>query len=209
MNKRPLPLWTLCLILFLFTSCAPKADPNAQIQQAVAATIAAIPSTTPIPTSSPYPTPTLPSLSGLFCEYDFCIGRPTFTNFFDKTALLNPEYPSTYQKGNITALSRDPLLLILIIWVHAPGTTDPQFLMDTILAKETDTQTGSLDAQLVHDMNVVSAPISTIVSPDLTTGVVAAWVCGDRVFAWKIYTRDIESAKTIFQDSIERFRCNQ
>ncbi len=206
-NKTPLFL-TLSLILLLLTFCAPKADPSIQIQQAVAATIAAIPSSTSAPLPTPYPSPTPIKLTGLFCEYEFCIGHPAYTNFFDKIALENPEYPSTYQKGNITALSREPLQLILMIWLHAPGTTDPQFLMDTLLADATDLQTGTLDAQLIHDMNVISAPINTTVSPDITSGRIAGWVCGDRVFAWKIYAKDSATAEAIFKESINRFACN-
>ena len=197
------------MALALLASCSPKADPNAQIQRAVAATLAAIPSITPAPTSTLRPTSTPFVLSGVFCEYEFCIGHPAYANFFDKTALDNPEYPSAYQKGTLTALSRDPLLLIIMMWAHAPGVSDPQFILDTIVADETDTLTATVDHQRIRDMDVLYAPLSTIISPDITKGAAAAWICGDRVFAWKVYAKETSEAETLFKEAINRFDCKK
>ena len=60
--------------------------------------------------------------------------------------------------------------------------------MDLILEDGLDTPTGTYNLRLIHDMNVLSSPITTTASPLLPFGAVAGWVCGDRVFAWKVYT---------------------
>lgn len=106
MKKYPLRFLTVGLILFLLAACAPKAtpDPNAQIRQAVAATLAAIPTVTPIPPPTSYPSPTPFSLIGLFCEYQFCVGHPVDMAFFDVSAQQNPAAPSSYGQGLIAAL---------------------------------------------------------------------------------------------------------
>jgi hypothetical protein len=54
---------------------------------------------------------------------------------------------------------------------------------------------------------VIYVPIATIISPNLPFGGAASWVCGDRVFAWKVYTPDSAQAESLFQEAIGRFRC--
>ena len=122
MKKYPLRFLTGGLILFLLAACAPKAtpDPNAQIRQAVAATLAAIPTVTPIPPPSSYPSPTPFSLIGLFCEYQFCVGHPVDMAFFDVSAQQNPAAPSSYGQGLIAAFNGN--LFIQVMWQVAPGT---------------------------------------------------------------------------------------
>ena len=210
MKKHSLLFPTLSLILFLLASCAPKKvaqDPNVLISQAVAATVAAIPTVAPAIPPTPYPTPTAVSLAGLYCEYQFCIGHPAGVAFYDHLATLDLGAPSTYNKGFIYAY-QIPNLIISLIWLQAPGTSDPKFLLDTILDDQADTQTGTLDVKLIRDMNVVYTPITTTI-PEVAFGSAGAWTCGDRVFAWKAYTPQADTAASLFTEAMSRFTCGQ
>ena len=210
MKNHPPLFPTLSLILFLLASCAPKTvtpDPNFLISQSVAATLAAIPTVTPAIPPTPYPTPTAISLSGLYCEYQFCIGHPAGMAFYDHLATLNLSDPSTYNKGFLYSY-QIPNMIISLIWLQAPGTSDPKFLLDTILDDQADTQTGNLDVKLIHNMNVIYTPITTTIS-EVAFGSAGAWTCGDRVFAWKVYTSQAETAASLFEEALARFTCGQ
>lgn len=193
----------------LLAACGSPAtpDPQLQIRQSVAATLAAIPTPTrsempvPIPTATPF------SLVGLFCEYQFCIGHPPEMAFFDVSAQQNPGNVSGYAQGMLAAYSAN--LFIQVLWQTAPGATDPQFLMDLILDDAYDTRTGEISAKLVHNMNVMYTSIGSNASPMLPFGGVGGWVCGDRVFAWKVYTPDSGSPEALFNDALNRFTCGQ
>jgi hypothetical protein len=201
---------TFILLVLLSSSCSfkPTPDPNQLIHQAIAGTLAAIPTSTSVPIPTPYPSPTPFDLNGLFCEYQFCIGHPAGMAFYDHLASLNPQTPSQYNNGFIVAY-KIPALVISVIWLQAPGTADPQFLLDTILDDTSDARTGNLDVKLVRGMNVMYTPITTTISPDVPFGGAAAWVCGDRVFAWKAYTPQAEAASPLFEEALARFMCNQ
>jgi len=212
MKKRLLLFPTLSLILFLLASCAPKktaATPNIQVQidQAVAATIIAMPVATQAAPPTPYPTPTAVSLAGLYCEYQFCIGHPTDMAFYDHLATLNLSEPSTYNKGFLYSY-QIPNTIISLIWLQAPGTSDPKFLLDTILDDQADAQTGTLDVKLIRDMNVIYSPITTTITA-VPFGSAGAWTCGDRVFAWKVYSSQSEIAAPLFEEALARFTCGQ
>jgi hypothetical protein len=203
---------TLSLILFLLASCAPKKaaptpDLQFQIDQAVAATLIAMPIPTQLPPPTLYPTPTPVSLAGLYCEYKFCIGHPADVAFYDHLATQNIAAPSTYGNGFLYAY-QIPSVVISLIWLQAPGTTDPKFLLDTILDDQADIPTGSLEVKLIRDMNVVYTPITTSIS-EVPFGSAGAWVCNDRVFAWKTYTQQADTAAALFSDAMSRFTCGQ
>src|SRR5689334_24838836 len=132
-NRRMRSHFILIILVFILTACGQRTDPNSQINQAVAATLSAIPTPTPHPISTPYPSPTAFSLSGLFCEYQFCIGHPIDMAFFDLSAQQNPTLPSTYSQGMVTAFNINSSLFIQVMWQTAPGAADPQFLLDLIL----------------------------------------------------------------------------
>jgi hypothetical protein len=212
MKTRSYLFPTLGLILFLLASCATKKavpTPNLQVQidQAVAATLIAMPVPTQAPPPTPYPTPTTVSLAGLYCEYQFCIGHPSNVAFYDHLATLNIGAPSIYGNGFIYAY-QIPNLVISLIWLQAPGTTDPQFLLDTILDDQADVPSGSLEVKLIREMNVVYTPITTSI-PEVPFGSAGAWVCGDRVFAWKGYTQQADTAVSLFDEAMSRFTCGQ
>ncbi|MDO9300414.1 MAG: hypothetical protein Q7T89_03485 [Anaerolineales bacterium] len=208
MTKKTL-LAGLLAVSVLLTACGLKAtpDPNVQIQIAVNSTLAAIPTATRLPASPAIPPPTPFSLDGLFCEYQFCIGHPPEMAFYDVVAKQNPDSPSSSTLENWILAAFNNNLFIEFIWQPAPGATDPIFLMDLILEDGLDTPIGTYNLRLIHDMNVLSSPITTTASPVLPFGGVAGWVCGDRVFAWKVYTSQDGTAETLLQEALARFRC--
>ena len=200
----------LCSLLLLTACTLPRANPDEQIQQAVAATLAAIPKATVSlpPTPIPIPTATPFDLTGLFCEYQFCIGHPADMAFYDVSAVnSNQANPSTYQTGLMAAYSGT--LLLQLIWQFSPGTSDPRFLLDLILEDGLDTSVGTPEVKLIRDMNVVYTPITTTATTVLPFGGAAAWTCGDRVFAWKAYTPDEASPAGLFDSSLARFVCKK
>ena len=209
MKKQKPLLLTVSLILLLLAACSPKATPdlNIQIQQAVNATLAAIPTSTRAPIPTPFPSPTPFSLVGLFCEYQFCIGHPSDVSFFDVSAQQNPASPSTYSQGLLAAFNGN--LFIQVMWQIAPGTADPKFLFDTLLDETIDTPANNLDVFLTRYMNVVYDDISTLATPSLPYGGAGAWTCGDRVFAWKVYTPQSGTARGMFDEALARFDCGQ
>ncbi len=200
----------LLALSFIVTACTPKATPNPSIQinQAVEATLSAIPTPTSAPIPTPYPTPTPADLKGLFCEYQFCIGHPADMAFYDVSAVTsNQGTPSTYQTGLMAAYSGS--LVLQLMWQFAPGTADPTFLLNLILEDGVDTAAGTPEVKLVRNMNVVYTAITTTPTPVLPFGGAAAWTCGERVFAWKVYTADAASASGLFDSALARFTCNR
>jgi len=195
------------LFAIILSACSPAVDQNTQIQQAVIETIAAIPTNTPQPIATPYPPPTPIDLKGLFCEYQFCVGHPVDMSFFDVSARNNPASPSTYSQGLIAAFNGN--LFIQMVWQLSPGTADPQFMLDLILDKEVDSRVGNLDVKLIRDMNVIYTSITTTATPVLPFGAAGAWICGERAFAWKIYSPQAENTQALFDSAFSRFTCNQ
>ncbi len=206
-NRRMRYRFLFLILLFILTACGRKPSPNTQIDQAIAETLSAIPTPTPNPISTPYPSPTAFDLRGLFCEYQFCIGHPVDMAFYDVSAQQNVGTPSTYSQGLIAAYNSN--LFIQMIWQLSPGTADPQFMIDLILQKGLDTPVGTPDVKLIRDMNVVFTLITSTATPLLPYGAVAAWTCGERVFAWKVYTPDEASPSGLFDSAFTRFNCNR
>jgi hypothetical protein len=209
MTKSSRILIHLSLLALYLVACGPKQtqtpDPDTQIRQAVAATIAAIPTGTSFPVPTPYPSPTPATLTGLFCEYQFCIGHPPDIAFFDVSAQTNPASPSNYSQGLMAAFNAN--LFLEMLWQYAPGTADPKFLLDLVMDPQVDTRVGEMDVKLVRDMNVLFTSITTTQSEKLPYGGAAAWTCGERVFAWKAYTSQDGQAILLFEEAIRRFRC--
>lgn len=193
------------LITIILSACVPKNTPAPQLDQAIAATLAALPVSTPVPISTPYPTPTAFDLKGLFCEYQFCIGHPVDMAFFDVSAQNNRASPSTYSQGLIAAYNSN--LFIQMIWQLAPGSADPQFMLDLIL-DDVDIRAGDLNVRLIRDMNVIYLPITSTATPVLPFGGVGVWICGERAFAWKVYSPDANNTQALFDSAFDRFRCS-
>lgn len=194
--------------LFMAIGCGPKTPSvQDQISIAVKQTIAAIPTYTPYPLPSIPAVPTPAPLTGLFCEYQFCIGHPPDMSFFDVSAQRDPKSPSTISLGHLVAYNANQVIQFL--WQDAAGSTDPQFMFDIILDPNVDTRNGDLDPLLIGDLNVIYVPINFSASPLLPNGGAAAWVCGGRAFAWKAYTVQPELAKNLLTEALSIFRCKQ
>jgi hypothetical protein len=204
--KNFIPLIVLLLLLSAACSRSTGISPEDQIRISVAATVAALPPASPVPLSTPYPTPTAFNLLGLFCEYQFCVGHPVDMAFFDVSAQQNPAAPSSYGQGLIAAFNGN--LFIQVLWQLAPGAADPEFVLDLIL-DETDIRDGNLDVKLVRGMNVMYTAIKSTATPVLPFGGSGAWTCGDRVFAWKVYTPQAEPAAALFDEALARFTCGE
>jgi len=194
------------LLILILSACAPASNANTQIEKSVIQTISALPTDVPNLLPTPHPTSTPFDLRGLFCEYQFCIGHPVDMAFFDVSAQKNAAAPSTYSQGLIAAFNGN--LFIQVVWQLAPGTSDPQFMLDLIL-DETDTRIGNLDVKLIRDMNVIYTSISTTATPVLPFGSAGVWICGERAFAWKVYSPQAENAQALFDSAFERFACNR
>ena len=82
-------------------------------------------------------------------------------------------------------------------------------MLDLILDEGLDTRVGNLEVKLIRDMNVIYTPITSTATPLLPFGGSGAWICGDRAFAWKIYTADESSAPGLFENTINRFVCSR
>ncbi len=127
--------------------------------------------------------------------------------FYDVSAATsNQGSPSTYSQGLIAAFNGN--LFIQVIWQLAPGTTDPQFALDLIL-DDVDTRVGTLTVKLIRNMNVIYIPITTTATPVLPFGAAGAWVCGERAFAWKVWSPQAENTKALFDMALDRFACNR
>jgi hypothetical protein len=127
--------------------------------------------------------------------------------FFDVSAQQNAGSPSTYSQGILASYNAN--LFFQVMWQISPGAADPQFMLDLILTKGVDAATGTPQVKLVRDMNVVYTAITTTATSVLPHGGAAAWTCGERVFAWKVYTPDETSAPGLFDSALARFTCNR
>ena len=206
--KRALLL--LLPVLLLMTSCGSQ-EPSReqQIQLAVAGTLSSLPRNTPVPPPTPIPTFTPMALSGLYCEYEFCIGHPQDMAFYDVSAAQNQATPSDYSQGILAAYSSK--LFIQVIWQPAPGSTDPQFMLDLITQQAGDLRSGDVQPKLVGPLNVFYVGITPTpgAATTLPYGGAAAWLCGGRAFAWKTYVATQDLASTLLDDALARFRCEK
>ena len=202
-------LLTLIPLILIVSACSLKRDPLIQSPDNLLSTSVAVPTSTSIPIPTFIPSPTPFDLRGLFCEYQFCLGHPDDVAFYDVQAInTNQANPSNYSGGILAGHNSNFSIFIQVIWQSAPNTTDPQFMIDLILEDGLDTRVGNLDVKLIRDMNVVYSPITTTATTVLPFGAVGAWICGDRAFAWKVYTPQAENAQALFDAVLERFRCN-
>ncbi|MDP2777166.1 MAG: hypothetical protein Q8O48_05960, partial [Anaerolineales bacterium] len=55
-------------------------------------------------------------------------------------------------------------MVINVIWLQAPGISDPKYLLNTILDDQADNQARTLDVKLIRNMNVRFTQITTTIS---------------------------------------------
>ena len=191
------------LFLASCSAAKPTANPQTQVDAAVRATIAAIPTVTPYPLPTPAPSPTPFSLDGLFCEYGFCIGHPADVYLIDDGARQNPPIPSAQTNGVLFGYNQS--LFMQLAWRVSDPNFDPQSAMQLVM--EGQTFQGNLDAMLIGNLNVFYQPTTTI-TDKLPFGGVAVWQCGGRDFIWKVYTPQDGMAQGLLKQALERFRCD-
>jgi hypothetical protein len=205
--KRRLFFPLLCLALA--AACGPRTPgSDQQVRLAVEQTLSALPANTPLPPTPIAPTSTAVSLSGLFCEYEFCIGHPSDAAFYDVSAAQNQLAPSTYSQGDLATYSSS--LFIQMMWQEAPSASDPQFMLDLIVRYDGAIPGGSVEPKLSGDLNVYYETVTP--SPGAASkvpyGAAAAWLCGNRAFAWKTYTQQPALPPTLLAEALMRFRCD-
>lgn len=205
MKKKLLFLTLFALTLNACTlNATPAAPGGMSVDEAVAAFLTSQPPATIQPTYTPYPTftPDAPPLTGLFCEYQFCIGHPADIALFDTQESTDP---SLYSDG-ILAGYRIPDYYNLVIWQSSNGSDDPQFMFEIILDGN-DSRVGTLDVNMVGNLTVFYTTISN--TSAISAGGAAAWICGDRAFGWKVYAETEELAHSLFEEAVSKFRCNE
>lgn len=205
------PILWLLLSALLITSACGSAGPTKeqQVQIAVAETLSSLPRNTPVPPATPFPTFTPVALSGIFCEYQFCVGHPSDMAFYDVNAVQNQLAPSSYGQGIVAAYKPTTGPFIEVMWQEAPGTTDPQFMIDLLLQSNGDTRNGDILTKLVGPLNVFEVMVTPNPGAASTVpyGMAAAWMCGGRAFAWKVYAAQQQLATNLLTDALSRFRC--
>jgi hypothetical protein len=197
----------ISLITALLAACSPPtASPQAQVEAAVAATLASIPTATPapIPTVRSFPSPTAFSLENTFCEYGFCVGHPQEIFLIDQGATRNPPAPSAYSFGILFSYSQN--LFIQVAWRLSGPSFDPQGAMQIVMVGTEQFQ-GSTETKLVGSLNVFYNPITVSGQSLLPYGGIATWQCGGRDFIWKVYTPQDGMAPGLLAQALEKFRC--
>jgi hypothetical protein len=201
---------TFLLVSLVLSSCGPKtgsaATPSVDTAgTAVAAALTAIPpqpTYTPYPTATPYPTL---DLSGLFCEYEFCIGHPARFPFFDLEVVNDyTTNRSSYDQGAMIGF--DGSLYIFLSWSRLVGDYDPAAMLAAAL--QTD---APQDTRLTEDIGgraVTYTLLQSTAAPTLPYGLAAAWKCGDRQFGWKIYIPADGQALDYLREALNRFTCS-
>lgn len=204
---RRILLWTLTLPLLsalVLVGCRQKQQPDLaqDITDAVVGTLSALPSPTVVPTPAPLPTQTL---SGLFCEYEFCIGHPNDLPLFDAKRDNNAAEFSAYGAGRVAGYREN--LFIIVAWVSSTGPWDPGGMMKVLQDEFGAPANGEYKIDLLGDLNVGYQPVEPPASSIFTSGLSATWRCGDRDFAWMAFATKDGEAPTLLTDALAKFRC--
>lgn len=191
----------------LLVGCKPKSQPTPDlsglISSAVQATIAAMPQPTSVPLPTAQPTA---ELSGLFCEYEFCVGHPTDVPLFDARRESNAAEFSTYGAGRVAGYRQD--LFLLAAWVGSAGAWDPGGMMKTVEDEFGVSPSADYKIDLIGQQNVAYQPITPPANSVFTGGLSAAWRCGDRDFIWMAFTTTENQGSALLNDALAKFRCN-
>jgi len=189
---------------FVIPQSAPQVSEQTRIEEAVAPTLASIPSPAPSATTQILPSATPFSLKGLYCQYEFCIGHPQDLYLLDQGATRQPPIPSTYGYGILFSYNQS--IFLQIAWTLSGPTFDPQTTM-RFIKEENEEFSGAMQAKLMGKYNVYYNAITNPTT--LPAGGIAAWQCGGRDFVWKVYTPQDGAALGLLQQAIEKFRCQE
>jgi len=208
-SMRRILLWGLALPLLsalMLSGCRPKQQPDLakEITNAVVGTLSAMPTPTVLPPLTPFPTQ---SLSGLFCEYEFCVGHPSDLPLFDAKRDTNAAEISAYGAGRVAGYRED--LFVVLAWVSSTGPWDPGGMMKVLQDEFGAPANGDYKIDLLGDLNVGYQPVAPPSSSIFTSGLSAAWRCGDRDFAWMAFATKDGEAPTLLTDALAKFRCEK
>jgi len=194
---------TLLFALLLY-GCRPKQQPDLaqEITNAVVGTLSAIPTPTLAPTPTPY---TTQALSGLFCEYEFCIGHPARVPLFDAKRDANPAEFSAYGGGRIAGYRDD--MFVILAWVASSGPWDPGGMMEVLQAEFATRANGDYRIDLLGDLNVAFQPVAAPPASVFTGGLSATWRCADRDFVWMAFSTHDGAPATLLTEALAKFRC--
>lgn len=204
---RKLSAFSLLLIPLL-AACgadpAPAAPQIDVVSTAVAAALTAVPSpppATPYPTYTPYPTA---DLTGLYCEYGFCIGHPANFPFFDLEVVNGyTTRRSDYSQGNLIGFNEQ--LYIFLVWSQFSGEFDPNAALGFVLGQ--DTPAGINIGEDVGGRLVTHTALQATPSDLVPFGLAAVWKCADRWFGWKAYTPQEGQAINLLWQALGKFAC--
>jgi hypothetical protein len=190
----------------ILAGCAPKSqDLSEEINVGIIGTLAARPIAA-TPTLQPFPTP-YPTLdiTGLFCEYSFCVGHPTDLPLFDIISEKNPAQHSSYGSGKIAGF-RDNLF-IMFAWVQSTGAWDPQGMMKVLSEEFGDLQPGEVKIDLIGDLNVAQQTVKGPANSIFTSGTLASWRCADRDFVWLAFSVSEGESQLLLADALKKYSC--
>jgi hypothetical protein len=204
------PILPLAVVTILCAGCIwqPLAM-QIPTQDTLQESIEALPTPPPRPTPIICPTAIAVSLSGIFCEYEFCIGHPKGFALFDVVAKQNPNSPevSKYEVGKLATYG--PANFIQVIWQTIPPATKSEYLLDLVIDDSVDIRIGPSEPLTVAGTNATIVPLTTTTTKLLPFGSAAAWLCGGRGFAWKAYAREPALANLLLTEALRAFRCEQ
>jgi hypothetical protein len=208
MKIKNLLLVLIALILAACRTQVPTEPPAPQVDAVGTAVAAALTAVPPRPTYTPYPTATAyptPDLSGLFCEYEFCIGHPARFPFFDLEVVNDyTTNRSDYAQGMLIGF--DGNLYIFLSWSQMAGQFDPGVMLAAALQADIPQE-----VRITEDINgrpVTYTLLQTTPSSMVPYGLAAAWQCGERQFGWKVYTaQDGQGIEYLWQ-AMGSFRCD-
>jgi hypothetical protein len=205
---RIIKLIPFLLLTILLAACSlgpASATPSMDmVSTVVAAALTAIPSPPP---ATPYPTYTLyptADLSGLYCEYGFCIGHPADFPFFDLEVVNDyTTSRSDYSQGNLIGFNEQ--LYLFLIWSQFSGDFDPNSALTFVLNQDTPggvSISEDIGGRLVTYISLQSTPSELV-----PFGLAAVWKCSDRWFGWKAYTPQDGQALNLLWDALGKFSC--
>ena len=196
------------LALACCAACAgPQPDRDSQIGWAVQATLQSFPGTDSKSPPTPLATATEISLDAVFCEYGFCVGHPQGLPLFDLVAKQNPNSLVASTRAEGTLASSATSVFIEFRWMSTFADPDPAVMLDLILEDRYDVPVGQPEVLTAGPLTAYFVVLETTAAEALPHGGAAAWRCGGRQFAWKVYTARAPLPRQYLMEALRTFRC--